>query len=67
MKREQVFVRGVTKDGNWDAIDVLNLDNASFRAFVIDVMLRAGLLVGIQDEYVEGLSIVYREEKDVEV
>jgi len=61
MKYEQVFVRAVTKNGDWDAVDVLKLDDASFRAFVIDVMLRAGFLAGIQPEFVEGPDITYVE------
>jgi len=53
MKYGQVFVRGKNITGEWDSIDVLRMDNKSFRAFVINVLFKAGLVVGIKDEVLE--------------
>jgi hypothetical protein len=61
VKHGQVFVRGVRADGTFGNIDALNLDDASFRAFVLDVLFRAGAVVGIKDEETRGEHITYRE------
>ena len=59
MKREQVFVRAKDPTGKWGPTDVLDLDAPSFRAFVLDVLFRAGLVVGISDDCCDGESIEY--------
>lgn len=61
MKRGQVFVRAEKKDGSFDSVDVLDLDDASFRAFVMDILVREALVVGILDEVVEGSPLRYKE------
>jgi hypothetical protein len=61
MKRRQVFVRGRLRDGSIGNIDALDLDDASFRAFVLDRLMRAGHVTAIKDAYVDGDHIRYRE------
>lgn len=64
MKKGQVFVRAKNKDGRWDNIDVLDLDQPSFNAFVTEQLFRAGLVTGIKPEYVEGEEIEYTQRKE---
>jgi hypothetical protein len=61
-----VFVRGQLRDGSIGNIDVLDLDDASFRAFVVDMLRRAGLVVAIKSEMLESDHLTYRERTDVE-
>lgn len=63
MKRGQVFVRAINKKGKHDSVDVLDLDDASFKAFVMDMLFSTGIVVGLRDEAVDGERIVYREKK----
>ena len=60
MKRQQVFVRAQDETGKWFSCDVLDLDDDSFRAFVADMLFRAGIVHGVRDEAVEGERITYR-------
>lgn len=57
MKRNQVFVRAYDETGQIGNADVLDLDDDSFRAFVIEMLWRSGLVTGIKDEFVEGDKI----------
>lgn len=57
MKRKQVFVRAKSPSGKWHSADVLDLDDLSFRAFVMGVLHEAGLVVGIKDDFVAGNRI----------
>ena len=61
MKRKQVFVRAINKDGKWDSVDVLDLDDISFRVFVIGVLFKNGLISGITDDAVPGDHIQLKE------
>ncbi len=61
MKRGQAFVRGRLRDGSIGNIDILDLDDASFRAFVLDRLVRAGLVTAIKDEFTDGDHVRYRE------
>lgn len=63
MKRGQVFVRGINKEGEWGNIDVLNLDDRSFKVFILDRLFKNGLVVGLKDEVVEGERITLYENK----
>ena len=54
MKRGQVFVRAKNKKGKWDSHDVLDLDDESFKIFIIDILFRNQLVAGIQDDFVDG-------------
>jgi len=65
MKRGQVFVRAEDENGRRGTVDVLDLDEESFRVLVIDTMVAAGLLVGIIDELVDGKMIKLRVKKGV--
>jgi hypothetical protein len=51
MRKGQIYVRAKLPDGNWGACDILELTDESFRAFVVDHLLSAGLIVAIKDEY----------------
>jgi len=66
MKRGQVFVRGRRRDGSIGNFDALDLDDASFRAFVLDLFVRCEIVVSVKDEFAEGERIKYAERKDPE-
>jgi hypothetical protein len=61
MKHQQVFVQGLKADGSMGAIDVLRLEEASFRAFVVDALVRLGAVEARTDRQVAGAPILYRE------
>lgn len=60
MRRAQVFVRAQRPDGRWASVDALDLDEASFRAFVLDCLRRVGAVVALSDAVAEGEEVVLR-------
>ena len=60
MKRGQVFVRAKDADGQWDSVDVLDLDELSFRVFVLDLFDRQGAVVSLVEKEVPGEPIELR-------
>jgi hypothetical protein len=48
-RRDQVFVRAVSPKGVSHVCDVLDLDEESFRAFVVNALLRGCLVTGLRD------------------
>jgi hypothetical protein len=44
-------------------VDALDLDDESFRAFVLDVLLKAGVVAGLRDEH-SGEPVILKERKD---
>lgn len=66
MKRQQVFVRAQTPSGKWVNADVLDLDEFSFRAFVIDMLFRGGFVYGLKSERCEGPEITYTTKYEVD-
>lgn len=60
MKRGQVFVRAQDENGKWQSIDVLDLDDESFRVFVVNMLMRGMLVTSITDENVDGEQITLR-------
>jgi len=66
MKRRQVFVRGRLRDGSIGNIDVLDLDDASFRAFLVELLIRFEMVVALKGEHVEGERLELRERPDPE-
>lgn len=64
IKRGQIFVRAVDKNGKWDTVDVLDLDDESFRAFVMYKLYESSMVCGIKPEYVEGNEIILKEKND---
>ncbi len=65
MKRGQYFVRAKLANGEWGNVDILDLDETSFRAFLIDRYF-ADDLVGILPDFVEGEEIAYQEKTSKE-
>jgi len=58
MKRGEVWIRGTDARGeNWGAIDVLDLDDESFRVWIVDMLIRLGVVVTLKTE---GEDIHYR-------
>lgn len=47
--RGQVFVRAQVDGNRWDSVDVLDLDDESFRRFVINIFTQDGRLTGLLD------------------
>ena len=62
MKRGQVIVRGANKEGKSRLVDVLDLDDESFRAYVVDRLICGGLV--IPSNKVASLPIRYKERAD---
>jgi hypothetical protein len=69
MTHQQLFVRGLKADGSIGLIDVLRLDEASFRAYVLDALLDHETML-LENETIDpkrvrpvgGEAIVYREQ-----
>lgn len=60
MKAGQVFVRAKDPAGRWGSADVLDLDERSFRAWVLDLMMcSVPRIASIKPELVEGKEIEY--------
>lgn len=55
----RVFVRAIKANGQWGSVDALDLDERSFRAFVLDRLNVAGIVSAVVTE--EGDPVVYRE------
>lgn len=51
MRRRQVLVRAIKVNGDWGNVDVLDLDEESFRAFVLGKLCSGKLVVRISDEH----------------
>lgn len=60
IKLNQIFVRAKNKRGKWINADVMELDDESFRAFVMHRLFESGLVCGIRPDAVEGEPIVLR-------
>jgi hypothetical protein len=60
MKRGQVFARAQDETGRWGSADIFDLDEESFRAFIVGVLFRSGLVVGFKDELCAGQQLPCR-------
>lgn len=64
MKREQVFVRAQAQDDKgewqWASVDVFDLDEESWRAFVLDLFNRQGVVMALRDSVVKGDPVAFR-------
>lgn len=67
MKRGMVFVRAVKAEGGYKTVDAMDLDEESFRAFVLEMLFRAGMVHALKAEDVEGDHIVYKTRKTSDV
>lgn len=65
MKHDQYLVRCKIK-GQFYNVDVLDLEEESFRAFVLSRLAIGRLLVGIKEEYIETEHIEYQVKKHLE-
>lgn len=69
MKHNQIFVRvGIpyNKSKLWVNADVLDLDEESFHAFTAEMLHRAGIVVGIREDAVDGDKIEYKVKPELE-
>lgn len=66
MKRGQIFVRGIeARTGKMGTVDILDLDEESFRAWLLDRFIKEGLLPEVTSEHlIRGDRIIYRERND---
>lgn len=62
MKANSLFVRGLKADGSVGLIDVLRLDEPSFRAYVLDALLEHETIDPKRVRPVGGDALVYREQ-----
>jgi len=53
INKGQCFVRALNKDDKWDSVDVLNLDDESFRRFIISALGKMGIIAYIIVDDVE--------------
>ena len=51
MNRGQVLVRALKTNGKWGNVDVLDLDDESFRAWIVDKLLEQGSVIGLRTPY----------------
>lgn len=65
MKRGHVWIRASNYDGTkWGAVDVLDLDAESFRVWVVDMLIRLGIVATLR---IDGKDIHYRAREGVVV
>lgn len=60
MKRGTLFVRAITFGGSWGKVDVIDLDDESFRAFVLDTLVQLTRELGAGIASGDGPDIEYR-------
>ena len=63
MRRGQIQVRAIKAEGKWGNVDALDLDEGSFRAFVLQRLYIAGLVVSLP-EGLSGEEVILKERKD---
>ena len=66
MKKGQVFVRAQTPSGKWVSADFLDLTLESQQVFLMDLMVRHHLVVGLKRELVLGDEITYTTKTEVD-
>lgn len=55
MKRGQVFVRAKDPEGKWGNADVLDLDETSWRAWILEIwLMKTDAVVSLKPEFVDG-------------
>ena len=54
-------MRALRKDGTLGNVDVLDLDDASFRAFVLEQLVQARLVGGVVPKFIEGEHVELKE------
>lgn len=59
IQRPEVYVRGITKEGEYGLIDALDLDERSFWLFVLSKLLEAGIVAGISEQGSEKFEELY--------
>lgn len=65
MKRGQVWIRASNAEGTkWGTVDVLDLDDDSFRVWVVDKLALMGRVIALR---VDGEDIPLRAKEDVVV
>ncbi len=50
IEKGQVFVRALNSEGKWDSVDALDLDEESFRRFVLTSLNRARVVSAMLKE-----------------
>ncbi len=45
-----IYIRAKTSDDRWTTVDILQLDERSFRVFVAIRMSQAGMVIGLKEE-----------------
>ena len=55
INRDQCFVRALDENNKWGTVDVLDLDDESFRRFVVSKLAEIG-----------AVTIIVNEEKEIE-
>ena len=64
MQRGMVFVRAQSPSGKWHSADVMDLDDESFRIFVLEMLRRKSIIhVTVDDDEEE---FVYKSTKEPE-
>ena len=60
MKKDMILVAALDDNGVEQVVDVIDLDERSFRSFVLGTLWNAGILAGINPDDLPGGDIVMR-------
>jgi hypothetical protein len=60
MKRQQLFVRAQSPSGKWHVADVYDLDEPSWRVFLLNLIARSRIGQELEDGFVPGEEVVLR-------
>jgi hypothetical protein len=66
MRRGQVFVRAQTPTGRWVNADVLDLDELSYRAFIVEQLMRIGAVYSLKDNQAKGEEVCYKTQFEID-
>ena len=58
-----VYIRAQTPEGKWTSADALDLNDISFRRFVLQQLHRAGLVTVLIDEAEKSNSVFFQTEE----
>lgn len=65
MRRGQVFVRARDETGKLGSADVLDLDDLSFRALIVEILVRTQLVTGLREDLCEGERIALKTKRGI--
>lgn len=67
MKRGRVFVKAADEKGRFGTVDALDLDDDSFRAFILDRLVDAQVIIAVPSDDAPGPDIIYRTKPGIRI